>query len=233
MAPRPTVHDLILHLPATVPLEGDGIDVLPPELAEYVRSDAAVRAQWGRLVEQARALGALERLPVPEDLQGRVVAALHAGHRQERVTRLFSGLSRRTAPSELGARVRHLAERPFARLSAPSVLDRLVEVEVEVDATDAALASAGGGGGGTGSAGLRRPRLRELRAPWAAAALLALGLAATAWWTWTPASGPGERVGSLATATPIELVRPGDTKRPSRALAGLMDSMSGGALGGL
>jgi len=47
------------------------------------------------------ALGKLERMTAPADLDGRVVASLNAGFREDRTTRHLTALSKLTAPQEL------------------------------------------------------------------------------------------------------------------------------------
>jgi hypothetical protein len=134
MDPRLHRDAMIAHLPAAAGVDDgmDGRSVLPVDLREHLANDPQALEEWHRLVDQARGLRSLERRPVPEDLEGRVVAALNSGHRQDRVMRWLGRLGRAQAPEALRARVRRLAEQPFALpgVSAPPVLDRLVEEEV-------------------------------------------------------------------------------------------------------
>ena len=84
-----------------------------------VCADVASRA--ARAVEHVRAL---ERRPVPETLDGRVVAALHAGHREERVAAELRALRRASVPRELESKL--FVDPAAARSDAPRVLERLV-----------------------------------------------------------------------------------------------------------
>lgn len=134
MTSRALRDTLIEHL-ADAARVADGVDgrsVLPAELREHLADDEAALAEWRRLLGQARALLALGRVPAPGDLEGRVVAALHPGHRQDRIVAQLCALRVQETPDELDVRVRHMAEQPFTapRKSAPAILDRLVEEEV-------------------------------------------------------------------------------------------------------
>ncbi|MCE9593026.1 MAG: hypothetical protein K8S98_02435 [Planctomycetes bacterium] len=84
-----------------------------------------------RLARIERTLGELPRVAAPETLNGRVVAALEAGHREDRVLRALVGLVRVEVPEHLDAAVARQASPAVARsLSAPDVLRRLVEEEL-------------------------------------------------------------------------------------------------------
>lgn len=137
---------MLLHVAQAARLDDDGVDgrsVLPKEVQERLSADETVLAEWRGLVRQARALVSLGthqapglrslRLRAPADLDGRVVAALQAGRREERAVAAVRSLARVEAPAELAARVRRLAERSFPddpERRAPGVLDRLVEQEI-------------------------------------------------------------------------------------------------------
>lgn len=59
-------------------------------------------ARWAqRLEARERALGGLERLTAPAELDGAVVAALEAGYRQDRAVDALRGLGRVSSPREL------------------------------------------------------------------------------------------------------------------------------------
>lgn len=73
------------------------------------------------------ALGSLEAVPVDSDLEGRVVAAMQPGHRQERVIARLDALEPVGAPEALDHAVRRL----FTPHPAPAILDRLVRERVE------------------------------------------------------------------------------------------------------
>lgn len=108
----------------------------------------AVRAALHR-----RAFGDLVRLGIPSELDGRVVAACHAGYRQERAVARIANLARWNVPTELDRKVlepqdgRSLVERS----TAPDVLDRLVSEDLRDPAKAIARRFAG--------------RLERLRAP--------------------------------------------------------------------
>jgi hypothetical protein len=79
----------------------------------------------------------LERQQVPGELEGRVVAALEAGHRQARATAAVADLGRMRSPPELDQAVdaelegnAGRREEIPARLRVPGVLDRLVAEEL-------------------------------------------------------------------------------------------------------
>ncbi len=83
---------------------------------------------------QAKALGSLSRAGAPRDLDGRVVASIQAGYRQDRAVVALARLEPKEAPIELQRHVR----RQLALFSAPDILRRLVEEEMA--APDKALA---------------------------------------------------------------------------------------------
>lgn len=87
--------------------------------------DACMRF-WRGLHRQVRLLGDLERVPAPEDLAGRVVAALNAGHREDRAAASVAALAKLEAPSALAGRLEH-----EFRVKAPAALDQMVEGELE------------------------------------------------------------------------------------------------------
>ena len=72
-----------------------------------------------------RLLRALPRRAVPPDLEGRVVAALYDGYRQDRAVDFVRRLGRRRSPAEL----EEMLERRFRR-TAPAELDRRVREEL-------------------------------------------------------------------------------------------------------
>jgi hypothetical protein len=94
------------------------VDGEPPS-EEQLR---ALRAARGHL----RALRSLPSLAAPEALEGRVVASLEAGFRQDRAAGLVSGLERRIAPEELAPLVGARVEENLEGVGAPAVLERLV-----------------------------------------------------------------------------------------------------------
>ncbi len=90
---------------------------------------AACEAWFQRAQVHGRALSSMPRLAAEHgSLDGRVVAELNAGCRQERASAALRSLARRTAPSELDIRAADL----FGRMdrSAPSELDGRVAGEL-------------------------------------------------------------------------------------------------------
>ncbi len=106
---------------------GDG-DVLSRDMREHLDSCAACAAFAVRVGSHQRALGALPRRDVPVELDGRVVAACHAGYRQARAVAHIADLARWNVPGELDRKV--LEPRALDRASAPDVLDRLVSEDL-------------------------------------------------------------------------------------------------------
>lgn len=97
------------------------------ELATHIAACAACARFAERVNAVGGALGRLERKPVPAELPGRVVAACHAGHLQERAAKELSSLGRVEVPAELERKVLGDEER---RLHAPFTLERLVDEEL-------------------------------------------------------------------------------------------------------
>lgn len=93
-----------------------------PEYVAHRDSCGTCAAFVLRLEAQVHALRSMPRRNAPRDLDGRVVAALHPGHREERAVRFLRSMGRVAAPSALDARVGDGA----APLRAPEILDQLV-----------------------------------------------------------------------------------------------------------
>jgi len=108
-------------------------------------SVCAACASWAHSTERlARQLQTLPRAAAPAELEGRVVAALQAGHRQNRAVQAVADLGRISSPAVLDefvdadleeglaspARPPSLLELQGRRIQAPSVLDRLVREEI-------------------------------------------------------------------------------------------------------
>jgi hypothetical protein len=87
------------------------------------------RRAFGRMGRLRAALGSLARLPAPQALDGRVVAATQAGQRQERVLAHLRAALRHDAPEHLDTQVGGILGE-VARVTAPPVLQRLVEEEL-------------------------------------------------------------------------------------------------------
>jgi hypothetical protein len=108
-------------------------------LAAHLETCAECAAFAQRVARFSALLGSLPRRNSPPELDGAVVAALEAGHRQERAIAAVRGLARLPMPAEIPAepsvdlptdpwgRVLE-GQRPGAR--APAVLDRLVDEDL-------------------------------------------------------------------------------------------------------
>jgi len=93
-----------------------------------VSGSADARAALARARAHARALAALPRPSAPAELDGRVVAAIHAGHREDRAAAFLASLAPESAPDALRGRVaREIVT------GAPAALDRLVESRVAAE----------------------------------------------------------------------------------------------------
>jgi hypothetical protein len=121
---------------------GQGSDGADDELMAHLRDCSACRLLGERLVAALSSLDA--RRSAPHELDGRVVAALGGGHRQERGVRaLVRVLTRRPAPGGLEGNVERslqgdsetlrptLARVLSSRVAAPAVLERLVAEEIQ------------------------------------------------------------------------------------------------------
>ena len=126
----------------------------PDGPGEHVRSCPDCQALVEALASPAvRALHTLPHLSAPAALDGMVVAALHGGHREDRVIGELEALPVMRAPAELEARVEAgLRGLDLGRRRAPAELQDLVDGE------------------------LRRPRRRLLGLAAAAALLLTTAL---------------------------------------------------------
>lgn len=187
---------------------------LPVELHAHALSCAGCRAALARWSAQARVLRAMPRAQVPAELDGRVVAAFHAGARQTRALDHVQSLSRVQAPSELDVRMTQMlagAHTSAARFErgesdgrrAPAELDQRV-------ARDWRAARA-------------VKQTRQTTRAWAAFAVASLAMV-TAWLVW-PRS---EAVPALQPE--IELVQVRSLRELDPLSRGLLDSVSGGAL---
>jgi hypothetical protein len=103
-----------------------------PDLARHVASCAACSALAHEIARQMIALRTLDRRRAPLELDGRVVAACHGGHRQERAVSAVRALTPWHVPAELDAKVLDEEYGRFVRETskAPSVLDRLVDEDL-------------------------------------------------------------------------------------------------------
>ena len=262
MHPQPLIDELLARVFEVRSGGGeDGLEVLPPEVQEHLRQDPSAASLWARWVRQVRGLAALPRREVPPDLEGRVVATFHAGHRQDRIASHLDRLPRLEAPKALEARVRHLAERPFSLpgIPAPSVLDRLVEADfdhsrAQVEGPGPAVSRGGSPSDARAAAhragvvrrllrsrrvrsALRRPALESsLRRVAAAAAvfLVVLGLGRLLGGPQLP-DGPRSEVAASGARAPRRAAVTFVLVDPGESplLRNVLDSVGGGATGGL
>lgn len=98
-------------------------------LALHIERCADCRARVERAKAGLRLLGELAQQKAPRELDGLVVAAFHAGARQERVARHVQALDRQLAPEELGQRAEE-AGAWAGDACAPEELDERVEIEL-------------------------------------------------------------------------------------------------------
>lgn len=98
----------------------------------HVEACASCRAFAASAEALGRALAAVPRRPAPIALDGRVVAALQAGHRQERAVGQVSSLEGLEAPEALSRGLDRALSGGSAlpRHPAPAVLERLVREEL-------------------------------------------------------------------------------------------------------
>jgi len=248
MPPQPLIDELLARVFDARSGGGeDGRQVLPPEIQEQLLRDPAAAWSWERWVRQVRGLASLPRLEPPPDLEGRVVASFHAGHRQDRIASHLERLARLEAPRALEARVRHLAERPFSLpgIPAPSVLDRLVEADFD-DSRRAAGGPRSVALGRGGSAARRGGALRRLMSTPApsgpgsglrrvvSATAIFLAVVGLSWLLRGPlADAPGEVAASDGAARRVGLTFVRVDPRESPLLRNVLDSVGGGATGGL
>jgi len=199
----------------------DRLDLLPQAVREHLVENEAMHQEWRQLLRQVRAIRTLQRVPVPSDLDGRVVASLQAGYRQERVAEQVQALPTERAPHELDLLVRRLAHQPFmeaaadlGELKAPASLDRLVAVRVSAERS------------------VRKPNgiARTSRLLAAAALLVAtsLGLVRLLGERDTETANDGLEVASFS----FSVVRIEDPALAGSELLSLLGAMSGGMLDG-
>ncbi|MFT5050615.1 MAG: hypothetical protein ACI8QZ_002017 [Chlamydiales bacterium] len=191
-----------------------------PDLAEHGRTCVQCAGHWKRLLIQVRLLGSLSRLPAPADLEGRVVAALQPGHRQQRAIRAVSSLPHLEAPPVLARRM----EAAFITKAPNALLDR---VEREYEASRAETDD------------LRAER--GTRSPMAA--IVTASLVLLALWAVTPdrtpetsgADADQQLAQGEATASPyrFEIIRISSPRSASldAATRRWVDGLSGGMLG--
>lgn len=113
--------------------EALALDLDGARASEHARSCASCAAWALRTAREARALRGLPRQEVPFELDGRVVASLEAGGRQDRAVGSLGILGRVEPPLELDRAVDAEFESLEPELQphrAPAVLDRLVSEEL-------------------------------------------------------------------------------------------------------
>jgi hypothetical protein len=184
------------------------LDYVEPGGAHRAESNSLVHAhlancsscsqQWQRLLDQSRCLAALTRMQAPVDLEGRVVAALNAGYREDRVVEAIKHLPRHRVPEILDGGFStddQLAGRlgfPLAGLErhrAPDELRRRLELQFAPQASAShspALGTAEGPKRGFMPAALSQGETR-----WLVASLLSVAAAVVMLTTAPPAIAPG------------------------------------------
>jgi hypothetical protein len=97
--------------------------------ADHARECKECARTAARMAKQASGLAGMQRLEAPHALEGRVVAELYAGRRQDRASSALRRLPRLPVPEELE---RAFGGGPHApkRLGAPAILRELVEEEL-------------------------------------------------------------------------------------------------------
>ncbi|GEM_PF-1632792 len=208
----------------------DRLELLPETVREHLVENESLRREWRQLLRQARAIRTLGRVPVPSDLDGRVVASLQAGYRQQRATASVQALPPEPAPLEFDARIGQVAEQALHEeglelglLEAPASLDGLVADRVDVER-------------GLGSDPVRPRAARGRRRTNRLAALVGLvvvtGLGVVAV---LPELGPARNAGLDAVeqaSFSFKVVRIDDPALADADLKDLLGGMSGGILDG-
>ena len=107
---------------------------LPFDLKEQLRAAPQSQSWWAGCVRQVRGLRLLRRKAVPGDLEGRAVAAIQGGHRQQRAVDYLAALSPRRAPIEVQRSVQEVVEAQAQGAAsgylAPAELDERVASEL-------------------------------------------------------------------------------------------------------
>lgn len=111
-------------------------------VAEHASSCAKCAAWSSRLPRREALLRAVPRVTAPDELRGRVVAALHAGERQARAIRELSGLGRLAMPGDIELVAPQVARADETDLDRKDELDSLAESAVAADDFEDELASA-------------------------------------------------------------------------------------------
>lgn len=121
--------DCQVALLAALARDGSGfvLGTVTGDLAAHLQDCTACSDAARRYAAQASAIAGLGRLDVPADLEGRVVAALQTGYREDRAIRGLTELSPLEAPPELD----QLVHAVLGRQAAPAVLTRLVREDFE------------------------------------------------------------------------------------------------------
>ena len=187
---------------------GRFIEMFPDEGALHLHACSECARHWQGLLVQIHALASLSRISAPRDLEGRVVASFHAGHRQDRIVAQLRAVDRRPVPEELVARLERALEE---RHTAPPVLDRMVEKHIEDLGRDA-----------------RRSAQRSVR--YGLGGVAALVLVATLWFTSPRGVVPSE-VDGVTTAYRFRSERVDSIQKAS--LGGFARGVVNGFTGGL
>jgi hypothetical protein len=123
-------------------------EVRGEELVRHLGECAACEARWRRLMTAGGLVRSLPRQLVPPELDGCVVASLHAGQREDRAVRTVRGLTRLVTPAELSSAV---GDACGGKARAPAALDRLLAEDLADPGRSTARRASG--------------RLRRLAAP--------------------------------------------------------------------
>ncbi len=218
----------------------------PQELEAHLEHCPACSAWAARLRGHAWALGELQLVAAPAELEGRVVAAMHGGQREDRAVAELSTLGPACAPAELDGRILSLfADLRAEGLLQPSVAPEELEERVDADLQDLPAAT-------TAHLLSKLPRLdapeelearvedelpllRHRRASlhlvWTRKRALAAGAAAAACLALWIGFNAGPRTAApQAPLFPFEVVVLDDSSELSPAARGMLDTVSGGAL---
>ncbi len=98
MIPCDRYHDELIAFALHAEVPGE-------EFVRHLDECVACGAQWKRLKLAGEIVASLPRRPAPPELEGRVVASLHAGQREDRAVRTMRGLTRLMTPDELSSAV--------------------------------------------------------------------------------------------------------------------------------
>ncbi|MCP3920061.1 MAG: hypothetical protein GY711_31420 [bacterium] len=106
---------------------------LEADARAHLSSCGTCSALMLRLTDQSHALVSLTHVGAPQELEGRVVATLHPGHRQDRAVRSLGHLAQLAAPALLRDAIQVAVEHGVddEPVRAPAELDERVAAEIE------------------------------------------------------------------------------------------------------